>query len=95
MWSGVIWCGPTYRGIPVTTSDDPECKYAHTPRSRRAYWIPKLKRNIERDRENLAKLKEMGWNTLVMWECQLEHMSDVSHTVTEVLGPSKWRASRE
>jgi DNA mismatch endonuclease (patch repair protein) len=42
------------------------------PGSRVDYWGPKLARNQERDREHLVDLKEMGWHSLVIWECETE-----------------------
>ena len=40
------------------------------PRTNTTYWNAKLGRNVERDAENEAKLKSMGWNVLTIWECQ-------------------------
>lgn len=51
---------------------DPDCKLAHVPRSNLDYWQPKLARTRERDRDNLASLKTAGWDTLVVWECELK-----------------------
>jgi DNA mismatch endonuclease (patch repair protein) len=45
------------------------CQIAHSPRSNKAYWKPKFARNIKRDRDTRKKLKVMGWDTLVIWEC--------------------------
>lgn len=47
-----------------------ECLDGKLPKSNTNYWTPKLKRNIERDAANLESLKEMGWSTLVIWECE-------------------------
>ena len=47
-----------------------ECREGRLPGSNQAYWEPKLQRNIERDRQNLADLKSKGWQTLVIWECE-------------------------
>ena len=52
--------------------DDPSCKIAHTPRSNSGYWKPKLKRTRQRDLENIKQLHELGWDVLVVWECQLK-----------------------
>lgn len=41
------------------------------PRERLAYWAPKLKRNVARDAQALADLKALGWDVLVLWECEL------------------------
>jgi DNA mismatch endonuclease (patch repair protein) len=35
------------------------------------YWISKIQRNIERDRENDRRLQEMGWTVLRFWESQV------------------------
>ena len=48
------------------------CRSGRPPTSRQDYWLPKLKRNKERDAENEAKLKELGWRVLVVWECQIK-----------------------
>jgi DNA mismatch endonuclease, patch repair protein len=49
----------------------PGCKKATVPKSRRDYWLPKLRGNRERDLAALAALKKAGWKTLVVWQCEL------------------------
>ena len=44
---------------------------ARLPKSNRGYWLPKLRRNRERDAEHRARLADMGWKTLVVWECEI------------------------
>lgn len=41
------------------------------PKSRRAYWVPKLEQNRARDQKNIRALKRLGWRILVVWECQI------------------------
>jgi DNA mismatch endonuclease, patch repair protein len=36
------------------------------------YWHPKLARNVERDAQNRARLRAMGWDVLVVWECEIK-----------------------
>ncbi len=48
------------------------CSRSRLPRSNQDYWIPKIKRNIERDRENQQTLKADGWKVIVIWECELK-----------------------
>jgi DNA mismatch endonuclease (patch repair protein) len=50
------------------------CSKATTPSSRTEYWLPKFARNVERDQETLEKLHAMGWQALVVWECELKNM---------------------
>ena len=49
---------------------DPACKLARLPKTRLDFWKPKLEGNRRRDQENELKLDEMGWEVLVVWECQ-------------------------
>ncbi|MFG1375123.1 DNA mismatch endonuclease Vsr [Xanthobacter oligotrophicus] len=46
------------------------CKLARQPKSRLDYWLPKLARNVARDREARAALERAGWSCLVVWECE-------------------------
>lgn len=45
------------------------CERAKKPVTNTTYWIPKLKRNVQRDRENIRRLKKLGWQVYVVWEC--------------------------
>jgi len=47
------------------------CKFATKPSSRTEFWEAKLGRNVARDCENAAKLAELGWRVVVVWECEL------------------------
>lgn len=49
----------------------PGCRRAVMPKSNVEYWKPKLKRNVERDKENIQELEQLGWRTFVVWECEL------------------------
>jgi DNA mismatch endonuclease (patch repair protein) len=42
-----------------------------TPKSRLSYWLPKLKRNRIRDKQNMKALTRDGWSVLVIWECEV------------------------
>jgi DNA mismatch endonuclease (patch repair protein) len=47
------------------------CPRCRPPKSRRSYWMPKLLRNAERDKQVRRKLRSLGWRSLVIWECEL------------------------
>lgn len=47
-----------------------DCCEGRIPKSNTGYWVPKLARNKQRDIENAEKLKQLGWNRIVIWECQ-------------------------
>jgi DNA mismatch endonuclease (patch repair protein) len=54
------------------------CGDAHLPKSRIAYWHPKLKRNVERDAQNERSLKNKGWEILTLWACEIRDEQEVS-----------------
>ena len=49
-----------------------DCPRFVWPSSNREYWIPKIEKNVARDNRNQKVLKDLGWNVLVVWECQLK-----------------------
>jgi len=55
------------------------------PRTRQEYWVPKLARNVERDRVNGAALRRLGWKMLVVWECQTSNIAEVSARIVNFL----------
>lgn len=42
------------------------------PKTNQEYWETKINNNIERDMKNSKELSEMGWNVIVVWECELK-----------------------
>ena len=49
----------------------PGCALARLPKSRLDFWKPKLEGNRNRDLRNEADVRAAGWDTLVVWECEL------------------------
>jgi DNA mismatch endonuclease (patch repair protein) len=47
------------------------CKYAYKPQSRINFWEEKLSSNADRDKKIHSELKTLGWNVIVIWECEL------------------------
>lgn len=50
---------------------DPACKLARLPKSRLDFWLPKLESNRARDLHNQVRLIDMGWQIMVVWECEI------------------------
>ena len=48
------------------------CRYFVVPKTNTDFWMNKINRNIERDKENFDALRQTGWNVIVVWECQLK-----------------------
>jgi len=68
----------------------PGCRFATIPRTRADYWVPKLEQNRVRDARHAARLGEMGWETLVVWECELQDPGRVKGALKRFLGPTAW-----
>lgn len=49
-----------------------DCPRFVWPSSNQEYWIPKITKNVERDERNQRTLKEMGWEVITVWECELK-----------------------
>jgi DNA mismatch endonuclease (patch repair protein) len=48
------------------------CKYTRWPKSKLAFWKPKLTANHRRDKANERALRSKGWRVMVVWECELD-----------------------
>src|SRR5687767_9629125 len=71
----------------------PGCKLARLPKSRLDYWLPKLRRNQARDSKNLAALQALGWEVLVVWECEIGDTDAALQLISSFLPGSISRAS--
>jgi DNA mismatch endonuclease (patch repair protein) len=67
----------------------PGCKNTRLPKSKLAFWTRKFEENQRRDAENLQRLSEAGWSTLVLWECEVKRLSDHVERITTFLGPAR------
>lgn len=47
------------------------CKVATTPKSNTQFWLEKFERNVARDSRSRKSLEALGWNVMVVWECEL------------------------
>lgn len=55
------------------------------PASSQEYWDSKVLRNKERDIANNAKLEELGWKSLRIWEHELANLAAVRERIRLVL----------
>lgn len=59
------------------------------PDTRKEFWIKKIDRNVERDKEINRKLEETGWEVIRIWEHQVRKNPDL--VVVEVINRLKSR----
>ena len=49
------------------------CKFFVWPKTHSTFWKNKIDKNVDRDAANISNLKNMGWDVLVIWECELKN----------------------
>ncbi len=47
------------------------CKYATSPKTREEFWENKFNANIKRDLEVQKEIKNIGWKSIILWECEI------------------------
>ncbi|MGH6826271.1 very short patch repair endonuclease [Methyloceanibacter sp.] len=63
------------------------CEKGRLPKSKLAYWAPKIAANRARDERNIRKLRSEGWSTLTVWQCELKQREKLIRRVQCFLGP--------
>jgi DNA mismatch endonuclease (patch repair protein) len=61
------------------------CHHANTPRTRPEYWLPKLARTIERDQSSIRALHALGWDAMVIWECEIRDSESLKDRLEQFL----------
>ena len=69
--NGCFWHGHGV-ALPLMNSEErivnSEC--CKIPKTNREFWVAKIRRNKERDKEEQRKLAAMGWHCITVWECE-------------------------
>ena len=60
------------------------CPLGKKPKSNLSYWLPKLRRNIERDANNRAALLDKGWKVITVWECETQDAEALEHKLASI-----------
>jgi DNA mismatch endonuclease, patch repair protein len=47
------------------------CKHSALPKTRAEWWSNKIQLNSLRDKANIIKLRQLGWEVIVVWTCTL------------------------
>ena len=70
--NGCFWHGHhinlQFDDLQFTIESSECCKI---PKTNREFWVAKIRRNKERDKEEQKKLANMGWHCITVWECEL------------------------
>ncbi len=58
---------------------------ARIPKTNRAYWREKIRRNVQRDGIQRSELESLGWSVLSLWECELGDLVAVRERIVSFL----------
>lgn len=63
------------------------CKYFVWPKNNAEFWKKKITGNVERDLRQQNELRLLGWNVVVIWECELkkDRFNETMASVTDNL----------
>jgi len=61
------------------------CKKGKLPETRKNFWENKISQNKERDKKNNEILKNLGWNVITIWQCQLSNQARIGKTLNSII----------
>ena len=64
--NGCFWHGHN------VSSDIESSECCKIPQTNTEFWVAKIRRNKERDKQEQKKLAAMGWHCITVWECELK-----------------------
>ena len=60
------------------------CRDGHVPKTNSKFWVNKFEQNKIRDQKNLNKLKDMGFNIFILWECEINKKNILNTKLEEI-----------
>ena len=60
------------------------CKYFVVPKTNTEFWLNKINSNIDRDAIKATQLRELGWQVITVWECELKK-DKREHTLENII----------
>lgn len=61
------------------------CSRSNIPKTNDKYWIPKLEKNILRDKQVIKNLRKLNWNVFVLWECEIKNIKKIKREINRIL----------
>lgn len=63
----------------------PGCRYAYSPKSNISFWYAKFDANVARDRLAIVELEKLGWEILIVWECETKDEDKLARSLATYL----------
>ena len=70
------------------------CRRTTTPKTRTSFWENKFTANMVRDRRNMSGLAEIGWEAIVVWECETADLEALASRLVRFLDGQRKRDAR-
>lgn len=70
------------------------CRLTTLPTTNKSFWQEKFARNVKRDREVQAALQRLGWETMIVWECQTRDESQLIDLAEDILRQARLKRQR-
>ena len=61
------------------------CRFSSTPKSRTDFWTEKFAANMDRDARQESALRKLGWQVLVIWQCETKDEEVVEHRLAGLI----------
>ena len=71
-----------------------KCNLFKWPKTRPEFWKNKISGNHDRDKKNIAACQDLGWRTLVIWECAFKGKGKIPNNIV-INRLSEWLKSDE
>lgn len=62
-----------------------DCPRSKRPTTNKKFWREKLDKNRERDKASVNNLKELGWDVLVVWTCEVNDIFKLKNKLLSFL----------
>lgn len=61
------------------------CKRRAMPKTNIKYWLPKLKRNAEKQKQDIKQLEKKDWKAYIIWECEAKNKNRLIKKLRKIL----------
>ena len=61
------------------------CNRTTSPKTRSAYWADKFETNKRRDKIKQRRLRQLGWDILIIWECETLNIDKLAKRLSSFL----------
>jgi len=65
------------------------CPAGKSPKTNSKFWVSKIQSNIKRDERNIEALKELKWNVVIIWQCELKNVEIRVKTLEKLINTLK------